>query len=227
MQLGSISDVAPKPATAAGLRAEVLHAEDVGAELRRIVLAIPSLHEHAWRPGDALDVLVGAGQWRSYLLAGLDAQLDHAELVVSLGSVGPGARWASCATPGERVRVRGPWRACEVDLDQPRHVLVGDDTALALAFALARARPGIHVDGILELPSWSSADVVRLGLPFEVVVRRPGFPGAFAARIVDALGPEHIPHHVIGESAFVARVATVLAAAGVPWRALVTWKDAP
>jgi NADPH-dependent ferric siderophore reductase len=227
MQLATVPDVAPKPTGSPGLPAEVLCAEDLGVELRRIVLAIPALDEHAWRPGDALDVLVASGQWRTYALAGLDAALGRAELVVSLASLGPGARWAACALPGERVRVRGPWNACALDLDQPRHVLVGDDTALAVAFALARARPGIEVDGILELPSWSTADVARLGLPFEVVVRRPGFPGVFAARIVDALGPADAPHHVIGESAFVARIATVLAVAGVPWRALVTWKDAP
>jgi NADPH-dependent ferric siderophore reductase len=226
MQLTTVAPVRVVADAARGSLAEVLVADDIGPELRRVIIAAPAVFRCDWRPGQTVDVLVESVRWRTYLIADLDPVLCRVELVVSTASGGPGAVWAASTGPGDELRIRGPSGPGLVDVARSRHVLVGDETAIGFAIALSRARLAMPASGILELPSWSTAAVVRLKLPFEVVVMRPGSPGVFAARVLDAIGTGPGYHHVVGSSTFTAQVARVLDHAAARWHGLVTWEDA-
>jgi NADPH-dependent ferric siderophore reductase len=64
---------------------------------------------------------------------------------------GPGASWARDARVGDEVQLFGPRRSLDVsDVSSPL-VVLGDETSVALALALSRARPERKVSAVLEV----------------------------------------------------------------------------
>jgi hypothetical protein len=71
--------------TTRAVRGEVLFAEDVIAEVRRIAIATPLAAGLLWRPAQSIEVEVAPGVWRRYLIASANGA-GRIELVVALSS---------------------------------------------------------------------------------------------------------------------------------------------
>src|ERR1700736_1494878 len=95
------------------LELEVTGVSDLGSEMRRILLAGPSLGDFAYRAGqDVMLVLGGTPDRplsRRYSIRNVDRQTKTLELnIVTHGVLGPGAVWAASVRVGDRVEGVGP-----------------------------------------------------------------------------------------------------------------------
>jgi NADPH-dependent ferric siderophore reductase len=110
--------------------ARVVAVESLSASLRRVRVAGESLRGAPWRPGDKVQVVIGADV-RTYTPTAWAG--DTTSFLVFAHGAGPGAAFGRAVSVGDRVRFVGPQRSVRVDGPV---VLFGDETAFGLAEAL-------------------------------------------------------------------------------------------
>jgi hypothetical protein len=156
---------------------EVLFAEDVIGDVRRIAIATPLASGLLWRPGQSIEIEVAPRTWRRYLVASANGA-GRVELVVALSSGGPGAWWAATADGGDAVMMRGLRDERIFAVDAYRHVVGGDDTAIGMCAALARWAAIDAVVGLVEVAPWAAWTRSFAPLaPFTTVHRSIAEPG--------------------------------------------------
>src|SRR5688572_4694011 len=101
---------------------EILLAEDVTPEARRIVIATPLVLGGSCRPGHSVEIEVAPRTWRRYLLGSID-EAGRVEIYATLTDDRLGAFWASCAGCGDRVRLRDVRDEGLLDVHALRHVV--------------------------------------------------------------------------------------------------------
>lgn len=117
---------------------------------RRVEVSGASLREVAWRPGDKVQVFLPDVGMRTYTPLFWESRGATALLAYGHGET-PGAVWAKGVKVGDEVSFFGPRRSIEVsDVEAPL-VVFGDETSVALALALAAARPTRKVTAVLEV----------------------------------------------------------------------------
>lgn len=79
---------------------------------------------------------------RSYTVRRFDRDAGELDLDFVLHGTGPAATWAEHARPGDDLILVGPSPAYLPDPDVPRHVLVGDESALPAVAAMLAEVPG-------------------------------------------------------------------------------------
>ncbi|AOR34140.1 NADPH-dependent ferric siderophore reductase [Streptomyces fodineus] len=171
----------------------------------------------AWRelPDDVRAVM------RSYTLRALRRDPDEIDIDFALHGVEPGAatpagpasRWASQATPGDRVLLLGPAIADNRAIrfrppgDTDLVVLWGDETAVPAATAILESLPaGTRVRAWLEVPDAGDIQDVRTEADAEItwLVRHDGSPMAVDAVRAARLSLTERPYvWIAGESGHV------------------------
>jgi NADPH-dependent ferric siderophore reductase len=116
----------------------------------RIEVKGESLRGAPWRPGDKVQVFLPDVGMRTYTPLQWGADGATSFLGYAHGD-GPGSTWAKAIQVGDEVSFFGPRRSIEVsDVEAPL-VCFGDETSVALALALSRARPTRKVTAVLEV----------------------------------------------------------------------------
>ncbi|SEN29328.1 NADPH-dependent ferric siderophore reductase, contains FAD-binding and SIP domains [Duganella sp. CF517] len=176
-------------------RARVLDIEDIGDAFRIVTLGGEALRDAGWTPGDKIQVQLGGWTRRTYTPMGWDAVGGRTRILVYLHAGGPGARWAGALRPGDDCVVFGPRRS--VRLLQPVRpqstvIVVGDETSLGLAAALADQMAAPAVLGLFEV--WRAADaapvIERLQMQGAALCPRlenDGHVAGMEARLADLL----------------------------------------
>ena len=217
-------ELAPRTLTRRAGTGEVLLAEDVLAEVRRVAIATALAVDLAWRPGQSVEIEVAPRTWRRYLLAWGDRFAGRLEVVASLAAGGPGSWWAAVAGTGDPVRLRGLRDEAVLDARASRHLVLGDETAVGLHAALVRWLPAAHaLDALIEVAPWAPVAMIdRDRPPFAVVPRQVAAPGVQLAQAAIARVDPATAVYVVGTAALVERVQTALRGRARSLRAIVT-----
>ena len=140
----------------APVAASVLESESVGLDVRRLRVRTASPLDY--RPGQYVDLLSPEGVARSYSVASLP---ESGALEVHVRRIEGGALspWLHALSPGDELRVRGPFGQCFYTPDAAERalLLIGAGTGLAPLLGIARAalqaghtQPIALVHGALE-----------------------------------------------------------------------------
>ncbi|MFI6484775.1 siderophore-interacting protein [Nonomuraea sp. NPDC050663] len=159
----------------------VARAEDITPRYRRIVLVGDDLadgfpianfapdHVRVFFPNPRTGELVSPreqpdGRWineggagkaihRDYTVRAWDPETRELSLDFILHGHGLASRWASRATPGDRLVVNGPSSNWLLPENYPRYLALGDESALpAIARIIEDAPAGAHVTALIEIP---------------------------------------------------------------------------
>ncbi len=168
------------------------------------------------QPGDKIQALVGEDEVRTWTPIVADGGV--ALLVYVREAESPGMRWIRAIRPGDRLRAVGPQRSLRAPGGPA--VLVGDETSVAVAAALAA---GGDVQVVLEVasPEGVRPALLRAGLERATLLARPAPEGALLAAM-QAAGSERSVL-LTGGAALVQRARAELRAAGRAPGALKTY----
>ncbi|MFI6334182.1 siderophore-interacting protein [Streptomyces sp. NPDC050535] len=204
------------------LQGTVTETEPVAARLRRLRIEGEALSGLTVRPGQQVKVLVGDGlTLRTYSIWRYDPEGAVELCVLDHPGGGPGARWGSSATVGDRVRMRKPEGTFTLRPDAAHHVFVGEETASVTFGAMLGALPdGARISGCIETET--AAD--RLPLPYSDRLNWIIRSGTSLPDAVRRLAPESGGiAYVAGEARTVQHVRQVLVReAGWDRRAVLT-----
>lgn len=95
------------------------------------------MRDAGWTPGDKIQIQLGGWTQRTYTPMGWDAEGGRTRILVYLHAGGPGAQWARALRKGDDCVVFGPRRSVRLTRPQSTVIVVGDETSLGLAAALA------------------------------------------------------------------------------------------
>lgn len=114
---------------------------------------------------------------RSYTVRRHDPAACELDIDFVLHGTGVAAEWARTARPGDPLILVGPSPAYVPPADVPRHVLVGDETALpAIAAMIAELPPSADVTAVVEIADAAEAQ----DLPGVHWLHRDGHPAGTA-----------------------------------------------
>jgi NADPH-dependent ferric siderophore reductase len=130
----------------------VTNVAPIGADFRLIELEGDALKDISWRPGDKIQVAVGAGfMSRTYTPISWDKVNGRTQILAYLHGEGPGSDWARTTIEGQVCEFLGPRRSLDVsELDSPT-LLFGDETSFGLAAAMRKANPEQHLAFAFEV----------------------------------------------------------------------------
>lgn len=131
--------------------ARVLDIEDVGDAFRIVTLGGEALRGAEWTPGDKIQIQLGGWTQRTYTPMGWDADGGRTRILVYLHAGGPGAQWARALRKGDDCVVFGPRRSVRLAPAPSTVIVVGDETSLGLAAALADQMAAPAVLGLFEV----------------------------------------------------------------------------
>lgn len=161
--------------------ARVLDIEDVGDAFRIVTLGGEALRDADWTPGDKIQIQLGGWTQRTYTPMGWDADGGRTRILVYLHAGGPGAQWARALRKGDDCVVFGPRRSVRLARPQSTVIVVGDETSLGLAAALADQMSAPAVLGLFEVSrAGDTAPVIeRLEMQGAALCLRLGNDGHF------------------------------------------------
>ena len=105
-----------------------------------------------WRPGQKVQIAMGSAfVTRTYTPIEWDASAGRTCILGYAHGDGPGSAWVRTVTAGDRCDIFGPRASLDIgSLSRPL-VIVGDETAIGLAYAATRQDPSRRVTSCLEV----------------------------------------------------------------------------
>jgi NADPH-dependent ferric siderophore reductase len=204
----------------------VVDSFDVEPNMRRVVLTADDIGEFAYKPGQAIVLMVplsdGEMGRRDYTIRGMDRPAGTISIDFVLHGETPAPTWARQAKPGDRIEARGPRGGTVLRPDADWHILTGDETCIPAIAHIVETMPAgtkafvfIEVEdrnGELDLQTEADA-VIRW-------VHRNGAPagpsGLMNGMLQDlALPPGKGHAYIIGETSNVRRQRHTLLARGL------------
>jgi NADPH-dependent ferric siderophore reductase len=134
----------------------VVDSFDVEPNMRRVVLTADDIGEFAYKPGQAIVLMVplsdGEMGRRDYTIRGMDRPAGTISIDFVLHGETPAPTWARQAKPGDRIEARGPRGGTVLRPDADWHLLTGDETCIpAIAHILetmpAGAKAFVFIEG--------------------------------------------------------------------------------
>ncbi|HEV7722329.1 MAG TPA: SIP domain-containing protein [Iamia sp.] len=176
--------------------ARVDRVDDLTPRVRLASFTVAGLAPGSWRPGDKVQVRMAGLTTRTYTPLEREGGADGFRIVGFVHGDGPGARWVRALEPGVEVAVFGPRRSVDCSHLKGRVVVVGDETSVGLAAAVAGVE-GATVETVFEAtdPDDVRVPAERLGLVVEEVVPRQG-GGAHLPALADL-----VAQHLAGADA--------------------------
>jgi NADPH-dependent ferric siderophore reductase len=206
----------------------VVESSRVSPNMQRLVLTAPELAGLEYLPGQDIMLLVdtlraadgGRPVRRRYSIKALDRdkRLITLDIVRHAGG-GPGERWVQAAEPGTIVEGIGPRGKISPDPDADWHLFVGDESAMAAIFTMARSLPAqAAATVILEVPEPADEQELEPQAKVEVIwlPRLGARPAGQADALVEATRAVEIPSgprphaYLIGEATVVLALRDVL-----------------
>ena len=132
--------------------------EQLGKRFRLITLEGPALEGVAWLPGQKVQIAMGSAfVTRTYTPIDWDASTGRTRILGYTHGDGPGSTWVRTAAPGDECDIFGPRASLDISSLPGPIIIVGDETAIGLAYAAThqdRTRP---VSSVLEVEDVESA----------------------------------------------------------------------
>jgi NADPH-dependent ferric siderophore reductase len=218
--------IPPRTASIPGVRPlemEVVEATDLGPHMRRIRLSSPALADFAYEPGQDIMLVLSGGErplCRRYTIRGFETASRTLELnVVAHGVHGPGAEWASSASPGDRVNGVGPRGKIFIDREADWHLFLGDESAAPGYLHMLEAL-GAQGLGQAYLEVASGADELPTSADGVTWLYRGDVPATQSSMLVDAITAADLPEgrgrvYIAGEVQIVNAVLRAALARGL------------
>lgn len=145
-------------------QARVAEVESVAEGFRLITLESPEFQGLQWVPGQKLQIAMGSAfVTRTFTPIEWDAAAGRTRILGYAHGQGPGSVWVREVSAGDACDVFGPRASLDVG-DARMPVVIGDETSIGLAHALARGdRP--HPDAVPCLFEVTAAAPVREVMP--------------------------------------------------------------
>lgn len=135
-------------------QARIVETESVAAGFRLITLESPEFRGLHWIPGQKVQIAMGSAfVARTFTPIEWDAKAGRTRILGYAHGKGPGSVWVSDATPGDRCDVFGPRASLDVGHAPGMRVVLGDETSIGLAHALARHAAGKPLQCLFEVNS--------------------------------------------------------------------------
>lgn len=163
--------------------ATVVDIVDIGRAFRLITLGGDALRGADWTPGDKIQIQLGGWVQRTYTPIGWDNVNGRTRILVCLHADGPGTHWARTVKKGDACVIFGPRKSIALAPGRPPAIVVGDETSLGLAAALAAHG---QVQLLLEVANSAETAAVlgHLGLDLaQLCVRTEGDNPALEAHL--------------------------------------------
>lgn len=112
----------------------VVDSFDVEPNMRRVVLTADDIDEFAYKPGQAIVLMVplpnGETGRRDYTVRAMDRSAKTISVDFVLHGDTPAPTWARQAKPGDLIEARGPRGGTVLRPDADWHLLTGDETCI-------------------------------------------------------------------------------------------------
>jgi NADPH-dependent ferric siderophore reductase len=132
--------------------ARIVQAESLGEDVRLITMASPAFRNLQWTPGDKLQITMGSAfVARTYTPVEWDSVEGVTRIVAFAHGSGPGSEWVRRTAPGDTCHVFGPRSSLDLTRATPACVVLGDETSIALAYALSCSRAEGNARYLLEV----------------------------------------------------------------------------
>jgi NADPH-dependent ferric siderophore reductase len=158
-------------------RATIEDDEPIGGGFHLITLKGEALRNISWVPGQKVQIaMASAFETRTYTPIDWDGAAGRTRMLGFAHGAGPGSRWLRDARVGDSCDLFGPRGSIDARQLTGPLVLFGDETSIALAYALATQNPGRACLCHFEVGDADAAAkaVDRLGLsPAALYLRGP------------------------------------------------------
>ncbi|KAF1017439.1 MAG: NADPH-dependent ferric-chelate reductase [Stenotrophomonas maltophilia] len=201
--------------------ARITAVERLGRHARLLTLESEEFRGVDWQPGNKLQVAMGSAfVARTYTPLHWDADSGRTQLLGFSHGRGPGSAWLLGATVGDRCHVFGPRPALEPRRAGEACVLVGDETSIALAVALAR-HGAAPQQCLFEVDDAAGASTVLASLGLQAVELRArqqqdAHLPAMEARLCSLADAAATGFVLTGKAGTIQRLQRALKAHGVP-----------
>ena len=204
----------------------VVDSFDMASNMRRVVLTAADIDAFAYKPGQALVLMVplpnGETGRRDYTIRTMDRSAGTISIDFVLHGDTPAPAWARSARPGDVIEARGPRGGTVLRPDADWHLLTGDETCIPAIAHIIETMPAgsnafvfIEVSGKgAEMPLETSANAMirwvhRNDIP-------PGPSDLMNGVVQDFVMPSGRGHaYIIGETSNVRRQRHTLIARGM------------
>lgn len=134
----------------------VVDSFDVPPNMRRVVLTADDIDEFAYKPGQALVMMVplpdGQTGRRDYTIRSMDPSAQTISVDFLLHGDTPAPTWARQAKPGDLIEAKGPRGGTVLRPDADWHLLTGDETCIpAIAHILETMPSGTKAFVFIEV----------------------------------------------------------------------------
>lgn len=156
-------------------RATVAAIEPLAPRFRLVTLEGPELAGVTWTPGQKIQIAMGSAfVARTYTPMAWAISEGRARFLGYAHGDGPGSAWLQALEPGAECDVFGPRPSLDVAGLAGPVVIVGDETSMGLAHALAAQDSARTLSCVLEVEDVDHARAVatRLGLPDAALFKR-------------------------------------------------------
>ncbi len=199
---------------------------DVAPNMRRVVLTADDIDEFAYKPGQAIVLMVplpnGETGRRDYTIRSMDRDAKTISVDFLLHGDTPAPTWARQAKPGDLIEAKGPRGGTVLRPDAEWHLLTGDETCIpAIAHILETMPARTKALVFIEIADKSGEIALETQADAEIRwVHRNGAsagPSEIMNRVVqDLILPPGKGHaYLIGETSNVRRQRHTLIARGI------------
>ncbi|QJU59288.1 siderophore-interacting protein [Sphingomonas sp. AP4-R1] len=123
-------------------RATIAAAEPLPGRFHLITLEGEGLRDIAWTPGQKVQVAMGSAfVARTYTPMTWNADAGRTCILGYAHGSGPGSDWIRTVRPGDECDLFSPRKSLDISLITAPLMVFGDETSLALAYALAQPDP--------------------------------------------------------------------------------------
>jgi NADPH-dependent ferric siderophore reductase len=208
-----------------GWHFRVVDSFDSAPNMRRVVLTADDIGEFAYRPGQAIVLMIpeSSGDFgrRDYTIRGMDRSAGTISVDFVLHGSTPAPTWARRAKPGDVIEARGPRGSTILRPDADWHLLTGDETCIPAIGHILETMPAM-TSAFVFIEVDDAAGEAELTTEADAVIRwvhRHGAP-AGPSELMDnlvrdfALPPGNGHAYIIGETSNVRRQRHTLIARG-------------
>jgi NADPH-dependent ferric siderophore reductase len=135
-----------------------------------ITLEGHALEDVTWRPGQKVQIAMGSAfVTRTYTPIEWNASAGRLCILGYSHGDGPGSAWVRTASPGDACNIFGPRASLDVSGRSEALVIVGDETSIGLAYAVARQDATRLVTSCFEVEDAAAAQQVAESLDLKGV----------------------------------------------------------
>ena len=204
----------------------VVDSFDVPSNMRRVVLTADDLDEFAYKPGQAIVMMVPVAEGetgrRDYTIRSMDRSAKTISVDFVLHGNTPAPTWARQTKPGDLIEARGPRGGTVLRPDADWHLLTGDETCIPAIAHIVETMPS-QTKAFVFIEVGDKSDEIALATQADATIRWVHRNGAHAgpselmnSMVQDFLLPPGRGHaYIIGETSNVRRQRHTLIARGL------------